>query len=117
MPYTSRTTPWGGIETVDPPGEGCGTWIHLCHKLIATSEADHDRPQESPGWERGDKTISAPKPGSGDVSFMLVEEQSRGGYDTTSTDVGPALPMRALTRPASSVAAGLASQSWPYPSG
>ena len=85
MPYKSRTTPWGGIETVDPPGEGRGTWIHLCHKLIATSEADHDRPQESPGWERGDHTTSAPKPRAGDVSFLLVKEQSRGGYDTTST--------------------------------
>ncbi|GCE37937.1 hypothetical protein Rhow_000821 [Rhodococcus wratislaviensis] len=43
------------------------------HKLIATSEADHDSFQESPGWERGDKTTSAPKPGSEDMSFLLAK--------------------------------------------
>ena len=106
MPYKSRTTPWGGIETVDPPREDCGTWMHLCHKLIATSEADHDRPQESPGWERGDKTASARNHEAGDVSFLLVNEQSRGGCDTTSADVEPVPLVRVLTWTASSVAAG-----------
>nr|EJI98235.1 hypothetical protein JVH1_4101 [Rhodococcus sp. JVH1] len=56
----------------------------MCHKLIATSEADHDRLQESPGWERGDKTTSAPNPAAGDVSFRLVKEQFRCGFGTTT---------------------------------
>lgn len=41
----------------------------------------------------------------------------KGRYDTTSADVEPVPPVRVLTRPANSVAAGLASQSSPYRSG
>ncbi|CAG7640431.1 hypothetical protein E143388_08190 [Rhodococcus opacus] len=40
------------------------------------------------------------------MSFLLVKEKSRVGYDTTSTDVEPVPLVRVLPRPASSVAAG-----------